>query len=169
MKKTMKPYSQVMLFSEKYEKKVESWFSGSFIDLADLRLAFRKNQPLYEVNDVLRLFGERHSVATVVSNPNESSITLCLLSGKFSRVVYVAGARGYESLASYCSYVKNFFHFNSFLTQKSPLSTMNESSDIFSIADTRFNEDLRNTYKLLDQESASHKAQLKNILTHKFE
>ncbi len=109
MKRTPRPYAQLILLSSQFERRIDKWFRGSVIFEIDLTNEIQDFEELTCVTNTLRFFDEEYSKATVVINPNETAITLCQLSGKFSRIIYVVGASGYTAFFSYCKCVSKFF------------------------------------------------------------
>lgn len=109
MKKTPRPHSQLILLSSEFEQHIDLWFSGSVIFEIDLQTEYENYEELLCVTETLRLLDECYKKATIVINPKESAITLCQLSGRFQRIIYVVGESGYTALFSFSKCVSKFF------------------------------------------------------------
>jgi hypothetical protein len=109
MKYKGRPFSQLFLFSDIYEKNIDVWFSTSLIFEIDLEKKVENFEELEAINDVLLEFNKRFKKVTVIVNPKESARVLPSLSGIFGQIVYVEGKSGYINLASYCLCVNKFF------------------------------------------------------------
>ena len=109
MKYKERPFSQLFLFSDIFEKNIDVWFSTSLIFEIDLKKKVENFEELGAINDVLLEFNKRFKKATVIVNPKESARVLPSLSGNFGQIVYVEGKAGYVNLASYCHCVNKYF------------------------------------------------------------
>lgn len=109
MKYKARPFSQLFLFSDDFEKNIDTWFSSSIIFEIDLKKRIENFDELEAINEVLSAFNKRFKKVTVIVNPKESARALPSLSGKFRQIVYVEGLSGYSNLASYCQCVNRYF------------------------------------------------------------
>jgi hypothetical protein len=109
MRYKAKPFSQLFLFSNDFEKNIDIWFSTSLILEIELKKRLENFDELEAINEVLSAFNKQFKKVTVIINPKESARVLPSLSGQFGQIVYVEGLSGYSKLASYCQCVKRYF------------------------------------------------------------
>jgi hypothetical protein len=118
--------------------------------------------------EVLRVFKEKYPVVTVIQNPKESSISMCTLSGSFSRIVYVSGVKGYEALSAYSQHVKQFSYMSSYMMSGIKKSEGENLIEKFESEDFDLNSSINETYTALCRCTAEHQKYLKQMLSRKF-
>jgi hypothetical protein len=168
MRKEARPFSQLFLFSESEEKKLELWFGSSIIEVYKNNRGILSNNYLLMVVEVLGVFKEKYPVITVVQNPKESSISLCTLSGSFSRIVYVSGVKGYEALSAYSQHVKRFSYMSSYMVSGGKKDGGENLTRNFGSEDLDLNNSINQTYTELWRCSTEHLKCLKQMLSRKF-
>jgi hypothetical protein len=168
MGKEARPFSQLFLFSESEEKKLELWFGSSIIEVFKNNKGILSNNYLMMVVEVLGVFKEKYPVVTVIQNPKESSISMCTLSGSFSRIVYVSGVKGYEALSAYSQHVKQFSYMSSYMVSGGKKGEGENLIEKFGCEDSDLNSSINETYTALWRYSTEHKKCLKKMLSRKF-
>ena len=108
-RKSARPHSQLILLSDSFEPMIDYWCSGSVVFEIDPIKELNNFPEAERLVELLFRFGERYTKLTVITNPKESAVTMCKLSGKFSASAYIVGKTGYKSFESYFKSVDNFF------------------------------------------------------------
>ena len=103
---TLKPASQLFLFSNKLNKNIDSYFSGNIIFENDLsNYDFTNHVEARQILPFMYGYCKSRSLEvfqymTVVLNYNPMGVTMATLGGDYEYVIAINGSLGYKQLAS---------------------------------------------------------------------